>query len=272
MNTNPRLASSGVARIVVVVVAVSVSACAGTLPRPSIWPKPNDEALLVLPGFGYGRAGHHALRSLVPTAAAEGVDLYVADYLTREGLAGSREKLERYVRENHLDRYRQLHVFAFLAGAWTANPLLDRQVPANLASVIYDRSPFQERAPAIAVDKLRLFAWLRYGSTIFDVARTPYPPLDAPHVRVALLVESTPTSFIRNHAEAAQARGPFTFACDALGQRHDDCGYVPFSHDELYVRFPDLWPELRSFIRTSRFTGAMNRTPPAGDLLPRPRS
>src|SRR5262245_13988759 len=102
MNITPRLASSVVARIMLVAAAASLSACAETLPRPSISPRPHADALLVLPGFGYGRAGHHALRSLAPTAAAEGVDLYVADYLTRGGLASSREKLRRYVRENRL--------------------------------------------------------------------------------------------------------------------------------------------------------------------------
>jgi hypothetical protein len=272
MSIAPRQFASVTGRVAVFATAALLSACAGTLPRPSTPHKPNDEALLVLPGFGYGRAGHKALRSLAPTTAAEGVDLYVADYLTRDGLAGSREKLRRFVRDNHLDRYRRLHVFAFLAGAWTMNPLLEHQLPANLASVVYDRSPFQERAPAIAADKLRVFAWLRYGSTIFDVARTPYAPFVAPQVRVALLVESAPTAFIRHHAEAARAYGPFAFACSNFGQPHDDCAYVPLSHDELYVHFPELWPELRSFIRTSRFTSAMSRTPPAGDALARAQS
>jgi len=259
-------------RVLVFCAAAVSTACAATMRRPSSAPpKPGTEALLVLPGFGYGRAGERAIRSLAPTLSAEGVDLYVPSYLTRGGLAPGREKLDRFVRDNRLDRYQRLHVFAFLAGAWTMNPLFERQLPPNLASVIYDRSPLQERAPAIAVDKLRLFAWLRYGATIFDVANIPYPPLRAPTVKVALLVESRPTSFIRDHEKAARANGPFAFACSDLRQRFDDCGYVPLNHDELYVHFPELWPELRAFIRTSQFTGAMNRTPPAGDPFARHR-
>jgi hypothetical protein len=56
------------------------------------------DALLVLTGFGYGRAGRKALRA-------------------RSGLVASRTKLERFIREQRLDRYERLHVFAFIAGA-----------------------------------------------------------------------------------------------------------------------------------------------------------
>jgi hypothetical protein len=230
------------------------------------------DALLVLTGFGYGRAGKRALRSLAPTIAAEGIDVYVPTYVTRSGLAASRATLERFTRENRLDRYERLHVFAFIAGAWTLNPLLDRIALPNLATVVYDRSPFQERAPRIAAARFRVPAWVLYGSILFDVAKTPYPPLNAPAVKVGLIVESTPTSFIRRYENAARAHGPFQFECAALGQRHDDCLYLPLNHDEIYARFAEVWPELLSFIRTGRFSGAANRTPPAGDPFARRKS
>jgi hypothetical protein len=64
--------------------------------------KPNGDALLVLPGFGYSHAGEKALRALAPATAAEGNDLYVADYVTRSGLVESRAKLERFIHDNRL--------------------------------------------------------------------------------------------------------------------------------------------------------------------------
>jgi hypothetical protein len=39
------------------------------------------------------------------------------------------------------------------------------------------------------------------------------------------------------------------------------------NHDELYVRFAEVWPEILAFIRTGHFTDASNRTTPAGDAL-----
>jgi hypothetical protein len=230
---------------------------------------PRSDALLVLPGFGYSRAGQRAFRSLAPALAGEGLDLYVPAYVTRSGLNQSRDRLERFIRDNRLDRYRRLHVFAFIAGAWTLNPLIEQQRLPNLASVVYDRSPFQERAPRIAADRLRLLAWLRYGATVFDVADTPYPPVTVPGVNLALMVESRPTPFIRRYAKPARAYGPFRFECDAFLQRYDDCLYLPFNHEDLYKRFAEVWPELLQFIRTGRFTSAAPRTAPVVDPLAR---
>ena len=259
-------------RLAIIAASACLAACAGPVVRPAVVPsKLKSDALLVLPGFGYGRSEDRAFRSVGAQAAADGVDLYVSPFLTRSGLGTSGAKLERFIRENRLDRYERLHVFAFIAGAWTFNPLVERHALPNLATVVYDRSPFQERAPRIAADRLPLLAWARYGSTLFDVARTPYPPLTAPGVKVAMMVESAPTPFIRKHDEDARRLGPFAFDCDSLHQRYDDCLYLSMNHDELYVRFAEVWPEVLAFMRTRRFSEAANRTPPADTTLPRGR-
>jgi hypothetical protein len=272
MSAAESFASSVVARLTILAASSWLAACADQVVKPSLSPlKPRADALLVLPGFGYSRAGGNALRSLAPAMGGEGVDLYVPDYVTRSGLIESGAKLERFIRENQLDRYERLHVFAFIAGAWTFNPLVERIELRNLTSVIYDRSPLQERAPGIAADTLRLLTWVKYGSTVFDLARTPYAPLTAPTVKVALMVESTPTSFIRRYERQAREHGPFRFECDAFLQRYDDCLYLPMNHDELYVRFAEAWPELLTFIRAGRFTSAADRTPPVGDPFARQR-
>jgi hypothetical protein len=198
--------------------------------------------------------------------AAEGIDLYVPTYVSRRGLTDSRANLQRFIRDHRLDRYERVHVFAFLAGGWTFNPLSDAGA-LPLATVVYDRSPFQERAPRIAAERLRFLTWLRYGSTVADVAKTPYPPLAAQDARVALMVETKPTSFIKRFSRTARSYGPYRFECDAFAQRYDDCLYLPMDHREVYVRFGEIWPELLAFIRTGRFTSAANRTPPAVESL-----
>lgn len=244
------------------------SACAGAVVKSSrTTPTPATEALLVLPGFGYNGAGEQALRRLAEPLASEGFDLFVSDYISRGGLAASRGKLQQFVSRHHLERYERLHVFAFIAGAWTVNPLITSGSLPNLATVIYDRSPYQERAPRIADDSMHTLALLRYGSPVFDLARTPYPPLNTPAVKVGLVVETRPTPFIRKHEAEARAYGPFDFACGSFSQRHDDCVFVALNHEELYLRIGEVWPELRSFIRNGRFSPAADRTPPAADAL-----
>lgn len=245
-----------------------LASCAGPTVRPILSPmEPRRDAVLILPGFGYGPRDDASFRAVAASAAARGIDVYVARYLTRGGLESSRARLLRFIRDEHLDRYERLHVFAFIAGAWTLNPAIGRTALPNLATVVYDRSPFQERAPTLAAREMRVPAWLRYGSTLFDVARTPYPPLTQPGVRVGVLVETKPTGFIRHRAGQAEALGPFDFGCDALAQRYDDCAYVALNHDELYQRFASVWPEVETFIRTGRFGAAASRTPPANAAL-----
>ena len=92
--------------------------------------------MLVLPGFGYSRAGEKALRSLAASMAGEGVELYVPTYIARSGLIESRAKLQRFIRDHRLDRYDRLHVFAFIAGAWALNPLVEGRELPNLATVV----------------------------------------------------------------------------------------------------------------------------------------
>jgi hypothetical protein len=38
------------------------------------------------------------------------------------------------------------------------------------------------------------------------------------------------------------------------------------NHSELYDRFAEVWPEVRSFIRAGGFTADANRTAPAADM------
>ena len=221
----------------------------------------------MLRGFGYSGAAERALRALEPAIAAQGMDLHLPDYISRSGLDDSRQKLQRYVRERRLASYERVHVFAFLAGGWTLNPLVAAGGVPKLATVVYDRSPLQERAPRIADEHVHFLTWVRYGSPVFDMARTPYSPLTAPGIKVGLVVETTPTSFIKDHAQIARSYGPLRFECDAFGQRHDDCMYVDLNHDDLYVRFAQVWPEVLAFIRTGRFSSVAGRTPPSGDPL-----
>ena len=247
----------------VLLLCLTSTACAGTIAPRTVAAGPARDALLVLPGFGYGKTAKHTLESMAPALKAEGIDLYVPAYLERRGLDDSRTELGKFVREHHLERYERVHVFAFLAGGWAFNGLAeDTQLLPNLTTVIYDRSPYQERAPRVATEKLRPFAWLRYGAVIFDLAKTPYTALPRSDVKIGLMVETTPTSFIKRFKTTARSYGPYAFECDALAQPYDDCIFVPMDHSQMYSRFGDVWLEMRAFIRGGRFSEGAVRTPP----------
>jgi hypothetical protein len=256
-------------RLTVTACCLAVVACANAIVRPAASPAPPaSDALVVLPGFGYDRDGERAFKALAPSMAAEGFDLYLPTFVSRSGLEDSRERLQRFFQERHLDRYRRVHVFAFIAGGWTLNPLAEAGVLPNLSTIVYDRSPYQERAPRVALEKLKFLTWVRYGPVVFDLARTPYAPVTIPDAKIGLVVETSPTSFIERHASTARRYGAYEFGCAAFQQRYDDCFYVSMNHDQLYSRFGEVWPEVRTFIRKGQFSASANRTPPGAAAAP----
>jgi hypothetical protein len=43
--------------------------------------------------------------------------------------------------------------------------------------------------------------------------------------------------------------------------------YLALSHDQVYVQFATVWPQLLAFMRQGRFDSVANRVPPSGDPL-----
>lgn len=246
------------------VACLASTGCAGTITPPKTSPQPAArEAIVILPGFGYSAGGERAIRALEPAMRDAGLDLYVPRYIRRGGLDSSREQLRRFIRDQRLDRYERVHVFAFLAGAWTLNAIAaDPAVLPNLATVVYDRSPYQERAPRIASEKLRVLSWVRYGPVLFEMARASYPPLPRTGVKVGLIVETEPTGFVKRFRKTAESYGPFAFNCPSFLQPYDDCMFAAVNHTELYTRFGEIWPELHAFIKAGRFSATAERTAP----------
>src|SRR5262245_24450503 len=104
-----RMRTRLVRQVAFVTACLCLGACAGQV-RPDLSATaPRSEALLVLPGFGYGRHAEHALRELRGQMKDEGFDLYVPSYISRGGLDKSGERLQRFLREQRLDRYDRVH-------------------------------------------------------------------------------------------------------------------------------------------------------------------
>ena len=254
-------------RLYLVALLAMSAACASRRPVPP----PGREALLVIPGFGYDDRAGRIIRRTRDTLAGQGMDLFIAEYLRRGGVPSSRKALLDFYEKNNLHRYERVHVFAYIVGSWTINPAMGDSILSNVRTVIYDRSPYQERAPRVAVERLRFPAWFLYGSVLFDVAKSAYPPVDTAGRRIGILVETTPTGFIRRYAATAEGYGPFDFRCASLGQAYHDCAYVDLNHDEMYTQFPRILPDLLRFIRSGRFGDTLRRVPPARDSLKVPK-
>src|SRR5207249_725435 len=111
-------------------------------------PRAQKEALLILPGFGSKSEGVMDIRDRF---AHTGYDLFIPDYISRKSIAECIATLDSFMTDQKLGEYRKVHVFSYLIGAWTLNAWLRQHPSNNIVTIVYDRSPLQERAAYVAV-------------------------------------------------------------------------------------------------------------------------
>jgi len=228
------------------------------------------DLIIVVPGFGGDAEGTRHMLAWGEDIAHLGFDVRVADYICRRGVECSRDRLSEQIDAMRPETYARVHVFAYIAGTWSTNELLEvRDIP-NLTSIVYDRSPSQERAPAAVVSRIRPFVWLGKGHVVADLAKWPYPPLVAePRPAVGILVETRVTTMIRMFKRAALKPGPFSYDPADLGEPYDDLMYTPLNHHQMYLNFHIIGPELVHFFQHGRFSDEAARERGPGDPFDR---
>ena len=216
------------------------------------------EALLIVTGLGIPGSGWRALRRFF---GETDYDLFLPDYLRPGTLADATSKLQAFIDREHLERYRAVHIYANILGSWVVNLCLRERPLANLRSIVYNRSPIQERVFAVVDERLRITSRLIVGRIIGDLARTPYPVLTATGVRVGLIIENRANLIMQLLRRPTLRMGPFDFDPDSFGQPHDDAIQVPLDHTKIYTRIDTFGEALLHFFREGAFPADARRTP-----------
>lgn len=203
-------------------------------------------ALLVLLGLGGLYRSWTAIGR--GFAGVPGVDLFVVDYIARDGLHACEDRLHQHIIQHDLGAYPRLYVLAYILGGAVLNRYLARQPLPNLRGVLYDRSPHQEQVPALMVARLgRVVRWA-VGDVIADLAQvdeTPYPT----SVRLGMLIETYPTRLRRILGRGASPLVPARYDLAQLRQPYDDYIWLPLNHDQMYTHFDTLTPPITRFIQ-----------------------
>ncbi len=217
------------------------------------------EAILILPGFGlrfFGNADQEAYFS------NRGYDVFIPKYVARKSLGKSLENLSAFIEENKLHEYAKLHVFSYIIGSWVLNEYIRKNPDNNIHTVLYDRSPLQERAPYTIINDIPLASWLAFGPITWELAKTPYTPIDnSEQIEIGILIESKATKVIRKHKETALEPGEIRWDISSLNQPCDDFFYHRLDHDQMYSRFDVIGEEIFCFIRTGNFSDTARREP-----------
>jgi hypothetical protein len=232
------------------------------------------EALLILPGFG---TKIHGTAFQKKYFSNKSYDLFIPDYIARNSLAESVENVDEFIKKQHLQEYKKVHVFGYIVGSWTINAWIKANSNHNIATIIYDRSPLQERAPFVFYNTMRLISNTFAGPIMKEFVAMPYSPLEKNDIKIGILIESKATRLIQKNKDLTLSLGAIRWDVEQFHQDYDDAFYTLLNHDELYERFDIVGSEIMHFIKNGQFSIHAKRTPFEGDpfvaeklIVPRP--
>ena len=221
-------------------------------------PRSDKEALIILPGFGDSKSGRkHQTRFFENV----GYDLFIPDYVDRESFEGTVEKFHKFYVAQNLEQYDKVHVFSYILGAWVINTFINKYGAQNIGTIIYDRSPLQERAPKVVEERLPRIGRMVAGKVLKDLSLVSYPSIAKNDVRVGILVESKATPLIRRFKKTALSYGSIDWKNLDFNQDYDDLIYTRLNHDELYYSFEEIGPDILHFLKKGTFTKDARREP-----------
>jgi hypothetical protein len=218
-----------------------------------------DQALLILPGFGSKIYGTRALKQFFKQAE---MPVYIPRYISRKSIRLSINSLERYYQKKGLGEYKQLHVLSYIIGSWTLNQWISDHGKRNIKTILYDRSPLQERAPFILLKDMALVNALVFGKITRDFVNTPYPVLNDSTIIKGVFIETYATNVVRKHKETAMEQGPLSWDVTDLKQPVNDFTYLPLNHDQMYTKPQEFGNEVFYFIEHGHFSEAFKCNAP----------
>lgn len=217
------------------------------------------EALLILPGFGSRVNGIGALNRYYKKAD---MPVYIAHYISRKSIEKSVVNFNKYYKKHHLADYQELHVMAYIIGSWTLNQWIIEHGKGNIKTILYDRSPLQERAPTILMRDMRLINFLLFGKITHDLIVTPYPVVKDSSIVKGIFIETFATNVVRKHQKTALSLGPINWSPEALLQPYTDVTYIPLNHDQMYTMPQSFGAEVFNFIRNGHFSPSIKKNIP----------
>jgi hypothetical protein len=220
-------------------------------------PRSEKQAILLIPGLDETNKGR---RTMADYFSKLEYDLFIPDYVDEDSFEGSVDNFTSFFEEQRLEEYESIHVVSYILGTWVLNRFINEKLPDNIQTIIYDRSPLQERAALVATEKIPLLARIAIGDVVEDFSKLPYTPIEKGDIRIGILVESKATALIRFFEKETMAKGNITWTNLDFKQSHDDMMYVPLNHDEMYFEFDLLGPEILHFIEHGSFSAEARRT------------
>lgn len=219
----------------------------------------NKEALLIIPGFGSRSEG---VGDIADYFRDKGYDVFIPSYISRDSLNACVDNLDKFISKYKLKEYKKLHVFSYIIGSWTLNRWLVKNPNNNIVTIVYDRSPLQERAPYALHKDLPVIVRLLEGDIVREFSTIPYESItNDTTINIGLIIESRATKLVRHHRKSVMELGPLDWTVAGRNQPCDDFFYTLNNHDEMYHDFETVGAQIFAFIKDGKFTANAHRLP-----------
>tara|TARA_B110000240_G_C13493143_1_gene450544 strand:- start:1685 stop:2488 length:804 start_codon:yes stop_codon:yes gene_type:complete len=215
------------------------------------------KALVILNGFGDSKKNRKIQKEYF---CSKGYDLFILDYIEKSSLKNTQDKFNKLYDFYKLSKYKEVSFFCYIIGGYVLNEFLKVNYKNNIKTILYDRSPIQERAAKVARDKLQLISFLIYGRVLKDFSEISFSSLDEKFdVRVGLIIENKATRLMRIFEKQALSYGPLDFSPHKINNNHDDFIHTILDHDLMYRRFDVIGNEIIHFLEFGVFTEKAKR-------------
>lgn len=214
-------------------------------------------ALLIMNGFGGSKA---ACKAQMAFWSGQDMDVFIPEVLLRPSLKVSSEAMDAFLESNRLENYKEVKVICYIAGAYLLHTHLVTHKLPNITSIVYDRSPTQERAPRAVIQKAPLLGKLSKGRVLEDLSIVEWPdPPNDPAISTGLMIENRATSLMRFLEDECMAMGPLDFEWRSIDPDADDAFHVALDHDMMYRRWDLLGAAVLQFFQTGTFPAELSR-------------
>lgn len=214
------------------------------------------EAILILPGFGSRIQG---TKEIANYFFNKGMDVFIPDYIARKSIKNCVNNMDEFITKYKLMGYKKVHVFSYIVGSWTLNEWIKQHPKNNIASIVFDRSPLQERAPYALVKDIPFIIRMVAGKIMKEFSLTPYPPIPKGEMNIGIIIESKATKLLKKHKKSALIPGPILWDVASLHQENSDFFYTWLDHDLMYTRFDIIGEEILYFFKNGQFTDQAKR-------------
>jgi hypothetical protein len=210
------------------------------------------KALVILNGFGDSKKNRKIQQEFFQE---KGYDLFIPEYVQKKSIDLTVSTFSSFYDKNNLDEYKEVKFLCYIIGGYVLNKHIEKNGKGKITTIIYDRSPTQERAPKVATARLPFISKILYGKVLADFSEKKNNSLsDANGLKVGVIIENKATRLMRFFKKKSDSYGNYNYNAEEIEKNLDDFLHTYLDHDLMYKSFDVIGKEIFYFLENGKFT------------------